>query len=128
VNTPARALRQRLAEVDGRPVLFDLYERSRSGSELAENVDRLSGAVLEASREKPRVGLWYRNSLSAVEAFLAVEWIGGTRVPVDPGASAEEARAVFEAAAVDIVLTDASHGAAFGGNALIHDDQHRLAG
>ena len=128
MNTPARALRQRLVEADGRPVLFDLYERSRSGSELVENVDRLSGAVLEASREKPRVGLWYRNSLSAVEAFLAVEWIGGTRVPVDPGASAEEARAVFEAAAVDIVLTDASHGAAFSGNALIHDDQHRLAG
>ncbi len=43
-----------------------------------------------------RIGLWYWNSAAAVEAHLAVEWVGGTRVPVDPGAPAAEARAVFE--------------------------------
>ena len=38
-----------------------------------------------------------------------MEWIGATKVLVDPGAPIDEARAVFEAAAVDAVLTDAAH-------------------
>ena len=42
-----------------------------------------------------------------------------TKVPVDPGAPTAEARAVFEAAAVDAVLTDAAHQALPG--AHLHD-------
>jgi acyl-CoA synthetase (AMP-forming)/AMP-acid ligase II len=65
---------------------------------------------------------------AAIEAFLAVEWIGGTRIPVDPQASSEEARSVFRAAAVDIVLADRHHAELFGEDARMHDDAAPFAG
>jgi acyl-CoA synthetase (AMP-forming)/AMP-acid ligase II len=73
------------------------------------------------------VGLWYRNSAAAIEAFLAVEWLGGTRLPVDPVATEAEARAVFAAAKADIVLCDAAHAALLGDLAVVHDNAHPFA-
>ncbi len=43
-----------------------------------------------------------------LEAHLAIEWIGATRVPVDPAAPAAEAKQVFDAAAVDLVVADSA--------------------
>ena len=68
----------------------------------------------------------YWNGPAAIEAFLAVEWIGGTRVPVDPGAPADETAAVFAAAGVEAVLTDEEHRADAGERALVHVVERQL--
>ncbi|MFC7547987.1 class I adenylate-forming enzyme family protein [Plantactinospora sp. GCM10030261] len=119
--------RAALLAAGDRPVLIDPDGRRRSGLDLAERVDRLTGALSVSGLAGRRIGLWYRNSVAAVEAFLAVEWLGGTRVPVDPGAPAAEARAVFEAADVDLVLADAEHATLLPG-AVTHDDEQPLGG
>jgi acyl-CoA synthetase (AMP-forming)/AMP-acid ligase II len=124
----AISLRDTLRRMAGRPILFDLHGHSRSADELVNRIDQLAGAMVASVGDGARVGLWYRNSFSAVEAFLAVEWIGGTRIPVDPDASAEEAQAVFRAAKVDTVLVDREHATLLGPNALVHDDSEPLAG
>ncbi len=124
----ATALRDALRRAADRPILFDLDGRSRSAEALVAGVDRVAGAIADAAGEGARVGLWYRNSFAAVEAFLAVEWIGGTRIPVDPQSSAEEAREVFRAASVDIVLADREHAAPLGPAARVHDNFEPLAG
>ncbi|MBN1204778.1 MAG: acyl--CoA ligase [Myxococcaceae bacterium] len=121
------ALRQALLQAGERRLLTDAAGSSRTGSALAMRVDRLAGALLERGLAHRRIGLWFWNSLAAIEAFLAVEWIGGTRVPVDPGATAEEARAVFAAAQVDAVLCDAEHAGSSAG-AIVHDDGTQLTG
>jgi fatty-acyl-CoA synthase len=110
MSTPTVALRDTIAAVGDRVVVTDLQGERRSGAELVDNVDRLAGAIKQAAPPRPKVGLWYRNSAAAIEAFLAVEWLGGTRLPVDPAATEAEARAVFAAAKADIILCDAAHG------------------
>jgi acyl-CoA synthetase (AMP-forming)/AMP-acid ligase II len=127
MGTPAFALRQTLLDAGGRSLVFDMGGNSRSGAELVHNVDGLAGALAEACRPRPKVGLWYRNSFAALEAFLAVEWLGGTRIPVDPGASSTEAASTFTAAGVDVVLTDLEHCRGFGADCLVHDDLQALA-
>lgn len=124
----ATTLRAALTEAGGRPILFDLDGRSLSADELVASVDRLAGALAAEVGEGARVGLWYRNSFAAVAAFLAVEWIGGTRIPVDPQASVDEARAVFDAAGADIVLADSEHAALAGSACRVHDDDAPLTG
>jgi acyl-CoA synthetase (AMP-forming)/AMP-acid ligase II len=124
----AISLRDALRRADGRPMLFDLAGHSRSADGLVAGVDRLAGALANSAGEGATVGLWYRNSFAAIEAFLAVEWIGGTRIPVDPEASAEEAQEVFRAAKVDTVFADREHAALLGSDAVIHDDSEPLAG
>jgi acyl-CoA synthetase (AMP-forming)/AMP-acid ligase II len=74
-----------------------------------------------------RIGLWSWNSGAAIEAHLATEWIGATRVPVDPGAPPAEAAAVFTAAGVAGVVVDAAHAADAPAGALVHDDDGPLS-
>jgi acyl-CoA synthetase (AMP-forming)/AMP-acid ligase II len=124
----ALLLRDALRRAAGRPILFDTDGHSRSADGLVAGVDRLAGALAASVGASARVGLWYRNSVAAIEAFLAVEWIGGTRIPVDPEASAEEAQSVFRAAKVDTVLADREHAALIGSDAIVHDDSEPLAG
>ena len=124
----ATDLRAGLVTRGDRPLLFDLHERSQPAIELVENVDRLAGAIIEAARPGAKVGLWYSNSLAAVEAFLAVEWVAGTRVAVDPGASEAEAKEIFQAAEVDLVLTDVDRGSMLPEYGLVHDDTRPLGG
>ena len=120
-------LRKALLAAADRVLLRDMADRTRTGREILDNVDGLAGALLAGGHDGGKIGLWYRNSFAAVEAFLAVEWIGGTRVPVDPHAPAAEAGAVFAAAAVDAVLADRAHGSLLP-EALIHDDEAPLLG
>jgi acyl-CoA synthetase (AMP-forming)/AMP-acid ligase II len=122
------ASRRSLTEAADRVLLTDLAGRALSGAELAQRIAALAGALARRQLTGRRIGLWYRNSTAAFEAFLATEWIGATRVPVDPEAPATEARAVFDAAGVDLVLADDEHGALLGGDTLIHDDHSGPAG
>jgi len=122
----ATLTRAKLVDLAGRPLFHDLHGRSQSAIEFVETVDHLSGAIVEASHPRARVGLWYGNSIAAVEAFTAVEWIGGARVAVDPGASVTEAKEIFQAAGVDLVLTDTERAVEFSGAALVHDDAKPL--
>lgn len=119
------ASRASLEKAGRRRLVVDLNGRQRTGLELLESVAAVAAAIQEAGPD-PRVGLWFWNSIAGLEAHLAVEWAGGTRVPVDPGAPAAEARAVFESAAVDLVLCDERHAAALGDGPLVHDEQRRL--
>jgi acyl-CoA synthetase (AMP-forming)/AMP-acid ligase II len=122
-----RAVRQALLRSGERRLLTDATGSSRTGSTLVRRVDRLAGMLLDRGLAHCRIGLWFWNSLAAIEAFLAVEWIGGTRVPVDPGAAPEEARAVFAAAQVDAVLCDLEHAGSQAG-AIVYDDGTELTG
>ncbi|MFE9689663.1 class I adenylate-forming enzyme family protein [Micromonospora sp. NPDC005806] len=123
--TAGEAVRSALLAAGDRPLLLDPKGRVRTGAQLVERVDALAGALLDRGAAGARVGLWYRNSLPAIEAFLAVEWVGGTRVPVDPGAPPAEARAVFAAAGVALVLADAEHA---DGDDAVHDHGRALRG
>ena len=108
-----------------------IQERSgptRTGDDILADVDALASALIERGYAGRTIGLWYRNSAAAIEAFLAVEWIGGTRLAVDPNAAPAEVEAVFAAAGVAVVLTDAAGAAHLGGNVLIHDRERLLRG
>lgn len=122
------ASRRALLEAGDRPVLLDVGGRVARGRELVDRVDRIAGALAERGLARRRVGLWYWNSLAAFEASLAIEWVGGTRVPVDPEATPGEARAVFAAAEVDAVLVDGAHAEPLGPSDLMHDDEAPLEG
>jgi acyl-CoA synthetase (AMP-forming)/AMP-acid ligase II len=124
----ASSLRAGLQKAGARTLLFDLHGSERSGADLAHAVDRLAGAVCGIAQGGPRIGLWYRNSFAAVEAFLAVEWVGGTRIPVDPNATAAEAAEVFRAAGVDLILADLEHAAQLDQRCFVHDDRQPLLG
>lgn len=128
MRSRAVELRASLLTADTKPMLFDLYGNSRSAGQLAAAVDGLAGAVARAAPRSPTIGLWYTNSFAALEAFLAVEWLGGTRIAVDPSASAAEAGAMFKAAGADIVIADSAHALQLGNGCLVHDDAAPLAG
>ena len=102
----AAATRGGLSKLGAQAALYDLYGHRLSGHDLLKSVDQLAGALVEEGLLGRTIGLWYRNSFEAVQAFLAVEWIGGTRVTVDPRAPVGEVTAVLTAAGVDAVLTD----------------------
>jgi acyl-CoA synthetase (AMP-forming)/AMP-acid ligase II len=121
-------IRAALERASDRVLLHDMMGATRTGHEILANVDRIAGALLAKGAARSKIGLWYRNNVSAVEAFLAVEWIGGTRVPVDPHAPPAEARGVFKAAGVSLVLADSTLGKLLGEDALIHDNDAPLAG
>jgi len=118
----AEAIRKALLDRGDRPILFDMSGRSLSGKELVERVDRLAGSLFDRRLKTGIVGLWYRNSFAAVEAFLATEWIGGTRIAVDPNAQPAEALATFQAAGAELIMADRSHAAMIGNTAALHDD------
>ena len=69
-----------------------------------------------------RVGVWYSNSIAAFEAYLAVEWIGATRVVLDPGAGAGEANEILAAGGTLATLADAAHAALLAGSVIVHGD------
>jgi acyl-CoA synthetase (AMP-forming)/AMP-acid ligase II len=106
-----------------RPVLRLAGGGSRTPRQLEERVDGLARALAAQRLTGRRIGLWYQNSCAVVEAHLAVERVGATRVPVDPAAAVSEAEAVFAAARVDAVLTDPAHALP---NALVHSDDEPL--
>ncbi len=97
---------------------------SRTRRRLDDRVDGLARALAAQGLTGKRVGLWYQNSFAVVEAHLAIERIGATRLPVDPAAAVSEATAVFEAGRVDAVLTDAEHALP---DSLVHTDDDPLA-
>lgn len=117
-----QASRRALADAGDRVLLTDLDEQTRTGSQLMHRVGNLAGELAARGMTGRRVGLWYRNGFAAFEAFLAVEWIGGTRVAVDPEVPPAEARSIFDAAGVDLVLADEEHAPALGGDTLTHDN------
>jgi len=117
--------RAALERAGPRVLLEDARGTQRTGRELLAAVRGVAGA-LQSLGPAPRVGLWYWNSIPAVEAHLAVESAGGTRVPVDPGAPVSEARAVFAAARVDVVLADERHAVELDGAVKVHDERRRL--
>lgn len=123
--TPA-AVRETLRAAGDRALVLDRHGRARSGAELVHRVECIVGALVQVCPPRPRVGVWYRNSIAAVEAFLAVEWAGGLRIPVDPGATAAEAEAIFAAAGADIVIADRAHSDQLQRGGLVHDDDQPL--
>jgi acyl-CoA synthetase (AMP-forming)/AMP-acid ligase II len=121
---PAFAMRAGLRRAADRPLLRTSDGRSLTGAELEDRIGSLARALDERGLRGRRIGLWHQNSFATIEAHLAVEWIGATRVPVDPGAALEEATAVFAAAGVDAVITDRSRATGLGIDVVVHDDEH----
>jgi len=122
------ASRGALAAAADRVLLIDGQgPRKATGEEAEAETARLALALQRAGLAGRRVGLWAWNSIAAIEAHLAVEWTGGTRVPVDPGAPPAEAAAIFAAADVAGVVADASHAPDAPPGALVHDDQAPLS-
>jgi len=123
----AAATRWGLSKLGTQAALHDLHGNQLSGDDLLKSVDQLAGALVEQGLMGRRIGLWYRNSFAAVQAFLAVEWIGGTRVTVDPRAPVGEVTAVLTAAGVDAVLTDRDY--SFDGKPVFkHTDSSAVQG
>jgi fatty-acyl-CoA synthase len=108
-----------------RVLLIDQDGPTRTGRSLEARVTALARALWDQGLRGRPIGLWYWNAPAAVEAHLAVEWIGATKVPLDPGAPAAEAQAVFEAAGVQAVLADGAHQGLPG--TLLHDEEAPLA-
>jgi acyl-CoA synthetase (AMP-forming)/AMP-acid ligase II len=122
------ALRERLLAAASRPVLIDPEGRTRSGFELVERVERLAGALHETGLSGECVGVWYQNSFAAFEAYLAVEWIGATRLVLDPQAAPTEAQRMLRAADAKAVLCDGERAVHCEGVVLCHDDSSPLEG
>jgi acyl-CoA synthetase (AMP-forming)/AMP-acid ligase II len=119
------ASRAALRAAGERVLLVEADGPSRTGRELEARVQALARALVDRGLAGRRIGLWYWNSAAGVEAHLAVEWVAAIRVPVDPGAPAAEAQAVFAAAEVEAVLVDGAHQQLAG--ALLHDEEESLA-
>lgn len=117
MTTTAEALRAAGDTV----LLLDTHGRTRTGNELLQSVGRIAGALHDAGLSERAIGYWYTNSIAAFEAALAIEWVGGTRVPVDPGAAVAEAKAIWSAAGVTGLIADAAHATSIQA-VVIHDD------
>lgn len=133
MTNPAVATRHGLVAAGQSTLVTDQHGREATGAELAAAVDRVAGAL--DVTDGARVGIWMQNSVEAIEAFLAVEWVGATRVPVDPGAAPAEAARVFTAAGCSLVITDATRYGRLDGADLptgcavvVHDRDDPLAG
>src|SRR5437899_69352 len=122
-----QATRQAIASAGDRILLIGPDGRSASGREIGARTTGLALALQKHGLASQRIGLWSWNSAAAIEAHLATEWIGATRVPVDPGAPPAEAAAVFTAAEVAGVVVDAAHEADAPAGALVHDDDGPLS-
>jgi acyl-CoA synthetase (AMP-forming)/AMP-acid ligase II len=120
------ATRQAVASAGDRILLIGPDGRGVTGREVEARTTGLALALYNHGLADQRIGLWSQNSAAAIEAHLAAEWIGATRVPVDPGAPPAEAAAVFKAAGVAGVVTDAIHAADAPPGALVHDDDSPL--
>jgi fatty-acyl-CoA synthase len=121
------ASRRAVAAAGDRVLLIAADGRGATGREVEARTAGLALALRRHGLAGQRIGLWSWNCAAAIEAHLAIEWIGATRVPVDPGAPAAEAAAVFAAAKVAGVVVDAGHAADAPAGALVHDDDERLS-
>ncbi|MEV6846351.1 fatty acid--CoA ligase family protein [Actinoplanes sp. NPDC051411] len=100
---------------------------ARTGAQLLQRAESLAGALVRNGLREATVGLFYRNSAAAMEAFIATELIGATRLPVEPSAPPAEAAAIYAAAGVDAVLAD--HGVpGLTAPVLVHTDADPLNG
>jgi acyl-CoA synthetase (AMP-forming)/AMP-acid ligase II len=122
-----QATRQAVASAGDRILLIGPDGRGATGRDIEARTTGLALALLKHGLAGQRIGLWSWNSAAAIEAHLATEWIGATRVPVDPGAPPAEAAAVFKAAGVAGIIVDAIHAADAPPGALIHDDDSPLS-
>ena len=122
-----QATREAIASAGGRVLLIRPDGHRVTGAELLNRTLALALALRRQGLAGQKIGLWSWNSAAAIEAHLAAEWIGATRVPVDPGAPPTEAAAVFAAAGAAGVVTDASHVGQAPPGALVHDDEGPLA-
>jgi acyl-CoA synthetase (AMP-forming)/AMP-acid ligase II len=121
------ASRQAVASAGDQILLIEPDRRTATGREVEARTGGLALALAQHGLAGRRIGLWSWNSAAAIEAHLATEWIGATRVPVDPGAPPAEAAAVFKAAAVEAVVTDTIHAADAPPGALVHDNDNPLS-
>lgn len=103
------------------------HDLTLTGAQLHDNVQALAGALAVRGLRGARVGLWFANSAAAIEAFLAVELLGGTRIPVEAAATGNEAKRIIEAGGAEVVLADAEHARELPG-ALVHDAEQPLHG
>jgi len=122
-----QATRQAVAAAGDRILLIRPDGHQATGQEIQARTTGLALALGEHGLAGQRIGLWSWNSAAAIEAHLATEWIGATRVPVDPGAPPAEAAAVFKAAGVAGVVVDAAHVTDAPAGALVHDDDSPLS-
>lgn len=106
---------------------------TRTGEDLLRRARALAGRLIERGLTGATVGLSFRNSAAALEAFLATELAGATRLPVEPSAATAETRAIFDAGGARAVLTDGHHddvrddptgwtSTALGAATLVHHD------
>ncbi|MET4488999.1 AMP-binding protein [Bradyrhizobium sp. LA7.1] len=121
-------VRQGLKASGARTVIHEMDGSVRTGETLLRNIDLLASALAGQGLAGKTIGLWYQNSIAAIEAFLAVEWIGAVRLAVDPNAPPAEVEAIFQAANVAAMLTDDRGAKAIRGNALVHDTHRPLHG
>ncbi|MFJ1767821.1 class I adenylate-forming enzyme family protein [Amycolatopsis sp. NPDC088138] len=82
---------------------------ARTGADLLRRAQYIARRLAERGLERATVGVCFRNSAAALEAFIATELVGATRLPVEPSAATAEARAIFEAGGAAAVLTDGHH-------------------
>ncbi len=122
IETGAARLRDTLIARGARPILLDETGRIRTGRELADRIDRLAGALDAAGLTSGRVGVWYSNSIAAFEAYLAVEWIGATRIVLDPATAAGEANGILAAGDAFATVADVAHAGLVEGSVIVHDD------
>jgi acyl-CoA synthetase (AMP-forming)/AMP-acid ligase II len=122
-----QASRQAVVAAGDRVLLVRPDGHEATGREVQARTTGLALALGKHGLAGQRIGLWSWNSAAAIEAHLATEWIGATRVPVDPGAPPAEAAAVFKAAGVAGVVVDAAHVTDAPAGALVHDDDSPLS-
>ena len=118
----AARLRNTLIGFGERPILLDESGRIRTARELIARVDRLAGALDAAGLAGHRVGVWYANSIAAFEAYLAVEWIGATRIVLDPSTAPDEANKILAAGGALATIADGTHASLLDAAAIVHDD------
>jgi len=121
------ASRRAVESAGDRVLLISPDGHGATGQELLARTNGLALALQQHGLASQRIGLWSWNSAAAIEAHLATEWIGATRVPVDPGAPPAEAAAVFQAAGVAGIVVDGSHAADAPPGALVHDNDTPLS-
>lgn len=122
-----QASRQAIESAGDRVLLVGPDGHEATGRDVGARTTGLALALSQHGLAGQRIGLWSWNSAAAIEAHLAAEWIGATRVPVDPSAPPAEAAAVFKAAGVAGVVTDTAHIADAPVGALVHDDDDPLS-
>ncbi|WP_332643555.1 class I adenylate-forming enzyme family protein [Aeromicrobium sp.] len=109
-----------LVEAADLVLVTDGQGETRTGAELYHAVSLLAGEMTAAGWAGGVVGHWFTNSIASIEAALAIEWIGATRVSIDPTTNSQEANSMWNAANVDGRLVDPEHGHAPTPDSLVY--------